>query len=73
MIRRLVLLFVQRFLWKKLFKGSVKSKIWSVVSILFFVVVGGALFASFSFNMSFLEGVSWTWSLITGFSLQLLA
>ncbi len=65
MIRKLVLLFVQRYLWKKLIKGSLKSKIWSVVSIFFVVVLGGALFASFNFNMSFVQGISWSWGLIT--------
>ncbi len=65
MIRRLILLFIQRFLWKKLLKGSFKSKIWTVIIILLLVVLGGALFAMFNFNMSFVQGIWWTSTLIT--------
>ncbi len=65
MVRRLIILFVQRFLWKKLVKGSIKSKILTVGGFLLVAVLGGALFATVNYNMSFVQGMSWAGGLVT--------
>jgi hypothetical protein len=61
MIRRAIFLFVQRYLWKKLLRGSFKAKIFAVFSIVGSLVLGGAIFASFYLNMTFIQGAWWSW------------
>lgn len=64
MMRKIVLLFVQRFLWKKLMGGSFKSKIVSLISIFFVAFLGGSLFAMFTLKMNFIQSAWWTWGYI---------
>ena len=70
MIQRAIFLFVQRYLWKKLLRGSIKAKIFAIFSIVGSLVLAGAVFASISFNMTFIQGAWWTWGYIEdGFGL----
>ncbi len=62
MIQRAIFLFVQRYLWKKLLRGSIRSKLYTLLSIVIATVLAGATFASMSLNMTFIQGAWWTWA-----------
>ncbi|MCK5889849.1 MAG: hypothetical protein KAG19_07900 [Methylococcales bacterium] len=72
MIRRIIVMFVQRYLWGKLRGGTLKSKVMTVASIGSAVMVLGSLFAMFSFDMTFVQGAGWTWGYLEQSSYSLM-
>lgn len=67
MIYKAILLFLQKFLWSKI-KGGIRSKLLLIVMVFGTALLSGALFASFFLNMTFEQGIRFTWAyLVNGF------
>jgi hypothetical protein len=64
---RIIVLILQKFLWSKLLKGRLKSKIFSILLILTGLVLLGGFFASQYMDMSFVQGVWWAWEYLESF------
>ena len=64
---RIIVLILQKFLWSKLLKGRLKSKIFSILLILVGLVLLGGFFASQYMDMSFVQGVWWAWAYLENF------
>jgi hypothetical protein len=64
---RIIVLNLQKFLWSKLLKGRLKSKIFSILLIHAGVVLLGGFFASQYMDMSFVQGVWWAWGYLENF------
>ncbi len=68
MIYRAVMLILQRFIWSKL-RGNIRSKLSWIAGALGVAILVAALFAMFSLDMTFMQGISWAWGYISGSAL----
>ena len=68
MLYRAVVLILQRFIWSKI-RGNIRSKLSWIVGVLGAGILIAALFAMFSLDMTFMQGVIWAWGYISSSAL----
>ncbi len=68
MIYKVILLFVQKFLWSKI-KGGIRSKLLMIVMVLGAALLSGAFFTSLILDITFEQGIRFVWAyFIRGFT-----
>ncbi len=61
---RIIILILQKFLWSKLLKGRLKSKLFSLALIVGGLVFIGAFTVSYFKGMTYIQSVGWIWGYI---------